>query len=567
MVSMNKIILVLLLSTTNFADVISEQSDKPTSHIVFNRDVSTRNTKILVHYMPWYQAPSISGYWGWHWTMNHFDPENINEEGQREIASHYYPLTGPYDSQDGDILEYQVLLMKLGGIDGVIVDWYGTEDFWDYEIINENTHALFQYIDAAQLLFSICYEDQTVEHMVNEGYLDLSAVHSHGQSTMLYLQDNWFNESAYLQLSGKPLLLNFGPQYYYESSDWETLFSVLDPLPLFFTLDNRLSPVAGGAFPWPPMWASVNNVLTQQALNNYLSEFYIESTSWDYLVASAFPGFNDIYEEAGLGFSYGYLDPLSGEIFQSTLNTAMLHTPEVLQIVTWNDYGEGTIIEPTVEFGTQYVEMIQDIRRELIDSSFPYTEEDLNIPMQVYNLRKAFANDEEVNEIIDLIFEWIINGDILTAVGIIDSLNSTGIDYQAGWNLIGLSLEVENPTYATLFPEAIDGTLFSFNEVYIEQISLVAGEGYWLRFSDEGFSIIPGEPINEIILSLSYGWNLISGVAHLLNVSDIQDPDGIIIPGAIYGFNDTYFPVNEMEPGSGYWLRTNNSGLITLIDN
>jgi hypothetical protein len=374
--------------------------------------------------MPWFQTPSVSGYWGWHWTMNHFNPNNITPSGQREIASHFYPLTGPYDSRDVDILEYQVLLMKLSGIDGVIVDWYGIEDFWDYGIINESTQALFNYINMAQLHFSICYEDQTIGHMVNNGHLNPSTVYMHGQDVMLYLQNNWFNDSSYLRLSDKPVLLNFGPQYFHASSEWDTLFSVLDTIPLFFTLDNRLEPVASGAFPWPPMWASQNGVLTQQALNNYLSSFYQQSASWNYLVASAFPGFHDIYNEAGLGFSYGYLDPLNGDTFSNTINTALNHDPDVIQIVTWNDYGEGTIIEPTVEFGYQYLEMIQNTKRDSLDPAFPYTLEHIQIPIQIYDLRKIYENDNDVNQVLDYIFNLIIIGDLQSAVGIIDSLNS-----------------------------------------------------------------------------------------------------------------------------------------------
>lgn len=73
---------------------------------------------LLAHYMPWYQTPSVSGMWGWHWTMNHFNPNQQDSEGQAQIASHYYPHTGPYDSRDDAILEYQLALMKLSGIDG-----------------------------------------------------------------------------------------------------------------------------------------------------------------------------------------------------------------------------------------------------------------------------------------------------------------------------------------------------------------------------------------------------------------------------------------------------------------
>lgn len=77
---------------------------------------------LMAHYMPWYQTPDVSGYWGWHWTMDHFDPSQEDDAGRPEIASHYLPLTGPYDSRDQLILEYQTLLVKISGIDGVIVD-------------------------------------------------------------------------------------------------------------------------------------------------------------------------------------------------------------------------------------------------------------------------------------------------------------------------------------------------------------------------------------------------------------------------------------------------------------
>ncbi len=138
----------------------------------------------LAHYMSWYQTPGTSGYWGWHWTMDHFDPDQVDEDGRASIASHYYPLTGPYDSADDDLLEYQVMLMKLSGIDGVIVDWYGIEDFWDYGTINAATHRLFEHVQRAGLAFAICYEDVTIKNMVENGHLPAGSEASHAQEVM-----------------------------------------------------------------------------------------------------------------------------------------------------------------------------------------------------------------------------------------------------------------------------------------------------------------------------------------------------------------------------------------------
>ena len=137
-----------------------------------------------------------------------------------------------------------------------------------------------------------------------------------------------------------------------------------------------------------------------------------------------------------------------------------------------------------------------------------------------------------------------------------------------GWNLVGLPLEVEDPSYTTLFPESIEGTLYSFNNGYISETYLTLGEGYWLRFNDASSTTITGTPIDELTIGLSEGWNLITGISNPLNISDIQDLDGIIISGTFYEFTPGgYSNAEIIEPGKGYWIRANNSGSITLIDN
>ena len=136
----SSVFLLLLISSQAFrAPAQDDQSQSLRYSQGQNGRESTTSPLLMVHYMPWFQARPIRDYWGWHWTMNHFNPDDIDGAGRREIASHYYPLTGPYDSDDLDVLEYQALLMKLSGIDGIIVDWYGIEDFWDYGLINEST--------------------------------------------------------------------------------------------------------------------------------------------------------------------------------------------------------------------------------------------------------------------------------------------------------------------------------------------------------------------------------------------------------------------------------------------
>ncbi len=394
---------------------------------------------IMVHYMPWFQSPYSlgSGKWGYHWTLNHFNPKVINaSNGQDEVASRYYPLIGPYDSSDPAVLEYHVLLMKLSGIDGVIVDWYGPDDYYDYGINNQRTLDIFAYAEKAGLKFSLCYEDGTIRAETKGGCINGVCVTSanaisHAQSEMLYAQNHFFVYTNYLRWQNHPVLLNFGPQYFTDGADWTSIFSVLNPsnVPAFFPENNCLLPAGEGAFDWPPMQLSRTNsqsprepVLSDGAMISYLDNFDARATAWPAYVSTAFPRFHDIYAQAGAGPSYGYLDDQNGNTLRQTLSRAMTNDSAIVQIATWNDFGEGTIVEPTAsgsepttEYGYTDLAIIQDFRRQYVDPAFPYQTNDLALAVRQYNLRKQFSNNLPITAELDRIFTNIISGDLVSA--------------------------------------------------------------------------------------------------------------------------------------------------------
>lgn len=373
---------------------------------------------VMVHYMPWFVSQPYSGSWGWHWTMNHFNPNVTNPNGRQDIASWYYPLIGPYDSLDPAVLEYHVLLMKLAGIDGVIVDWYGPDNFNDYAGNNQRTEALFHYTRKAGLKFSLCYEDQTIQQEISRGFTTASGAITHAQQTMAFVQTNFFEDASFLRLNGAPVLLDFGPQYFKNNSDWGSIFSVLNATnqPAFFTEDNRLQ-AGAGAFDWPPMWMSGGgtNVLTPAQLQSYLFNFDQSAGSWPDEVSSGFPRFHDIYSQAGVSASYGYLDDAKGLTLTNTLSRAMTNNSEVVQIVTWNDFGEGTVVEPTADYGYRDLGIIQNLRREFLQPGFPYHTNDLALAYRLYNLRKQHTGNVAINAELDRIFTNIVSGFLTTA--------------------------------------------------------------------------------------------------------------------------------------------------------
>lgn len=369
--------------------------------------------KIMAHYMPWYQSEPVSGYWGWHWHMNRFSPPDT-------IASHYHPLFGPYDSNDPHVLASQALLMKFAGIDGMIADWYGIEDFYDYIKIKYATHHFIQYIKEAQLEFSICYEDQTVGHMLDNGYFaNRAEAVAHGERVMQWLEDNYFTDPSYLKLNDRPVLLCFGPQFF-TYSEWVTLFEDLDPQPHFFPLKYHSAPKAG-EFDWPVPSAGTEGVIPNLNAFYYRADYY----DWEKFIGAAFPRFHDIYEQAGVHDSYGYIDDQDGNTYQETLEMGLQSDANIVQIVTWNDYGEGTIIEPTEEDGYLFLEITQELRKKYIDSNFPYVAADLRLPVRLYTLRKEHQDNPTVMAQLAIVEDYLFANNLSGAEKLLDQIKCT----------------------------------------------------------------------------------------------------------------------------------------------
>ncbi len=173
------------------------------------------------------------------------------------------------------------------------------------------------------------------------------------------------------------------------------------------------------------------------------------------------------------------------------------------------------------------------------------------------NLPECISNSEHLNTSLDqFIYSFMVEDP--------QNCDSLEVVFQTDWNLIGLPLEVEDPYYTAVFPNAIPGTLYLFDGTYTQTQELINGTGYWLRFDEQAMVTITGNLIQELSINLATDWNLISGISEVLEVSQITDPDNILIPGTFYGFEDTYNQVSQLEPGKGYWVRTNNSGEILL---
>ncbi len=349
---------------------------------------------ILAHYMPWYGTKDVSGRWGWHWTMNHFDPERVRWDGQRETASHDYPLIGLYDSSDDQALECQVLLMKFAGLDGVVIDWYGTRNALDYAANQQHTEKLIPWLKKAGLRFAICYEDGAIEEAVKAKAIPASESLAQAKSDLQWAQGHWFGDAAYVKQNDRPVLLDFGPQYL-QREQWSALRSALPSNPVIFGLPHLAKDHGlDGIFGWPPVEGG--KTLTAEQWTTKLNTLYARRSAGESVIATVFPEFKDIYQQAGVHESYGTIAPRLGATFAESLDLALKSGAPMVQVATWNDYGEGTMIEPTRNRGYQYLERLQKRK-----GGKAYGVADLRLPVMLHQLRKRSLGDTEISAELD----------------------------------------------------------------------------------------------------------------------------------------------------------------------
>jgi len=269
-------------------------------------------------------------------------------------------------------------------------------------------------------------EPWTVSNEVSAGFIAASNAIAHEQGQMSYLQTNYFNDPSFLRWKGKPVLLDFGAAYFTTSSDWASIFSVLNATnqPALFNEDQCLLPTGTGGFDWPPMGDSVNGVLSNATMQTYIVDFEQNAASWNAFISGAWPRFHDYYAQAGLHPSYGYLDDQNGNTFRETLTSAMTDASPIIQCVTWNDFGEGTIIEPTAQYGYRDLGVIQDFRRQYLNASFPYHTNDLSIALRLYNLRRQYPNNAIVSAELDRVFTNAVTGQLSNA-----TLQLSGLEF------------------------------------------------------------------------------------------------------------------------------------------
>jgi len=359
--------------------------------------------KIYIHMMTWFENkqtnrhpdPKYVGKWGCHWSMDTRNPDSIVDPatGRRAIASYYYPLTGPYSSGDKNIIEYQLLLMKFAGIDGIIFDYTTLNPHWDFPMLIANTDSIAKLTQSVGLNIAILFEDQHLRDNLKRGFLNDSTAMLQAQFDMKYIKTRYFSQPNYLKINGKPILLDFGPQFFTTEEQWTKVFSAFgDEQPAFYAL-NYHGQYAGKNLTGEYAWVYKDHL---DGLRHFYNTYDLKGDK----IGHAYPGFVDFYKDGHWGDGIGWNIPHRGDTtFTETLQLALSSEVKIIQIATWNDYGEGTMIEPTIEFGYSFLTALQ---RELGVKNL--SQKDFELAFDFYKARVKYHGNMQEQQQLDKAF-------------------------------------------------------------------------------------------------------------------------------------------------------------------
>ena len=455
---------------------------------------------IAAHYQAWYREPRFSSQdspgiydnYEYNWTLRQHGNEDAikffsadkTANGQGENAGYQYPLTNFYDSRDGDLQKYHAASMKIAGINAVIFDFYGAVDVKDYKNPRVNSDAFIRNVlDPAGMNYMIFYEEfSAFEKDYNQSEdVTKEEARERIKTSFLWLKDNWFSRSGYVKHNGRPVVMLFVTNGVFSTlKEWEDIAveAGVNPVPYFVCQYNSLSDFQAG-FNWMP----VDTSFIEPSQRKYYTgiereELIAENFNWfsgitadhDFCIATAYPGFDDsVFDELdrfGENGSHNAINFDDGATFRQTFDLALSIKPNIIQLGTWNDYNEDTLIEPSAsslchkktetERGYSSLEYVQSRKREWEESE--WTAHDLRAPLELFKLSKSPYVTSEQKERINEAYNAIFNNDTETFRSLAESLISYDSSVKPLLRAEILTASLSSGTQGSSYEEALNAS-------------------------------------------------------------------------------------------------------------
>ena len=270
-----------------------------------------------------------------------------------QIYAHFMPWFGQsnnmsvgYNSDDAGQVKKQVDDMMSRGIQGTVIDWYGPNK------TVENGTTLLMKSEAeshgGQFVFAVMEDVGALNSCANTSGCSVT---QQLINDLTYAYNTYMISPAYMASNGHPLVYFFGVDKY--TIDWNVVRQSVpgNPYFLFQGSSGFTHSQSNGSF----SWISVNTSNADDEGLAYLDNFYNAAQSYpSYLtIGSAYAGFNNSLA-SWAGSSPKIMKQHCGQTWMDTFGRVGNHYSTTnplyaIQLVTWNDYEEGTELESGID--------------------------------------------------------------------------------------------------------------------------------------------------------------------------------------------------------------------------
>ena len=306
--------------------------------------------EILAFYYGWYGNPQISGEWR-HW--KNVDPVNKRVENVTD-----FPAYGTYDSHDPAVVDRQAGAARGAGLTGFIASWWGHDSFED-----RGMPLLLVTAGKHNLSVSAYYEKIAGDDAASRIKAAVGDIN--------YLLTQYGTDKAWLRAGGKPVLFVYHRALDELSlADWrEVIVQVGRDKPggvvlVADSLDRGFVSTFDGA--------STYNITGQTQHKSPPEIRAWAHAAYPKMVAAAgsgkistvtiIPGYDD--RNTGRKPPRPVTDRWGGETYRVLWQEAIVAAPDYVLITSWNEWHEGSEIEPSVEYGSRILDDTAPFSRE-----------------------------------------------------------------------------------------------------------------------------------------------------------------------------------------------------------
>jgi len=313
---------VLLASLTGSASAVSVPYHEDTGSYI--RAVSGSERLVLAFYYAWFDE-------------NTWRPDVVSD----------MPVQ-PYRSADRGTIERHVDEAKRAGIDALALSWLGPSNQTDW-----NLDTLLSVAQAKGLRVTFDFETNSPFY------------HNRGDlvNALSYAVGKYTGHPNFVRHQGKPVIffwrLKGVPTNPGESAldAWRNIRNQVDPNRSMIWIaegdDPSFLAVFDGIHMYSIAWsADINNTMSAFASKVRAQETALGASKlW---VATVMPGYDDYRTGRPDAFARARED---GNYYISTWNAAMATNPDWIIITSYNEWVEGSQIEPSVSYGDKYLQL------------------------------------------------------------------------------------------------------------------------------------------------------------------------------------------------------------------